>query len=51
MELIRNMQMRDIHAFLIKALGIGNALIHQRINARRHQEGRRQALKRGRTQG
>ena len=45
MNLIRHVQMRDIHAFLIKALGIGNALIHQGINACGHQEGRWQALK------
>ncbi len=38
MNLIRNMQMRDIHAFLIQALRIGNAFIHERINTRGHQE-------------
>ena len=41
MDLIRDMNMRDIHPFLIQALGIGNAFIHQRINARCHQESRR----------
>ena len=41
MDLIRDMNMRDIHALLIQALGIGNAFIHERINARGHQESRR----------
>ena len=40
-DLIRDMQMRDIHPFLIQALRIGNAFIYQRINARCHQESRR----------
>jgi hypothetical protein len=35
------MNMRDIDPFLIQALGIGNAFIHQRINTRGHQESRR----------
>ena len=38
MDLIRDMNMRNIHTFLIQALGIGNAFIHQGINARCHQE-------------
>ena len=43
MDLIRDMNMRDIHPFLIQALRIGDAFIHQGINARCHQESRRQA--------
>jgi hypothetical protein len=43
MDLIRNMQMRNIHPFLIQTLCIGNAFIYQGINAGSHQEGWRKA--------
>ena len=51
MDLIRDMNMRDIHPFLIQALRIGNAFIHQGINARCHQESWRQAREGWRAQG